>query len=38
MKHYLHLEAWICRAVSVALITGVVVALIESGTGLLPQR
>jgi len=38
MKHYLHLEAWIRRAVSMALITGVVVVLIESGTGLPRQR
>jgi hypothetical protein len=38
MKRYWHLEAWIRRAVSVAFITGVVVVLIESGTGLLRQR
>jgi hypothetical protein len=38
MKHYLHPEAWIRRAVSVGLTTGVVVVLIESGTGLLRQR
>ena len=38
MKHHLHLEAWIRRAVSGALITGVVVVLIESGTGLIRQH
>jgi hypothetical protein len=38
MKHYSHPEAWIRRAVSVGLTTGVVVVLIESGTGLLRQR
>ena len=35
MKHYLRLEAWIRRASSAAVITGVVVMLTAWGTGLL---
>jgi thiol-disulfide isomerase/thioredoxin len=35
MKHFLRLEAWVRRAPSVALITGVVVVLTGWGTGLL---
>ena len=37
MNHYLRFEAWIHRALSVAVITGVVVVLTGLGTGLLTR-
>jgi len=37
MKHYLRVEAWIRRALSAAVVTGVVVAVIGWGTGLLTK-